>query len=535
MTMNPISQEPRNSGGAFSRRTLLQVGGTAAFLGLGALTACTGKGGAGGQSSGGATPVRGGSLRVGATSGGSGDTLDAQNSLTTVDFIRAGALFEQLVMMNGATGRPELVLAESIEPNADATEWTIRVKPDIKFHNGKTLTSDDVLFSLRRIEQNKFPGLSSIGPIDLASAKVVDPRTLRIPFTAPFAIFVEGLADGFTTRIVPQGYDPAKPVGTGPFKFGSFTPGQRSSFPRFDEYWQNGQPYLNELVIINFADETAQINALQSGQIDLVNQLSSTSVAAVKSGGGKVVVSKTRGFVPLTMRVDTEPFSDVRVRQALRLLVNRDDLNEQVYGGLGEVGNDIYGAIDTAYEGTVPQRKQDLDQARSLLRAAGHSDLQIELVAAPTGPGAVAIASVFATQAKQAGVTVNIRTEESTQFWSQSYGKAAFTQSFWNTASYLTCASQGIADGAPFNEIHQNDPTWQSTYAKALATVDKNARDELVKELMKFDYEKGGYIIPVYFPGIEGMTSRVGGVSENITGIPINGGSGWQNIWLQGS
>ena len=104
-----------------------------------------------------------------------------------------------------------------------------------------------------------------------------------------------------------------------------------------------------------------------------------------------------------------------------------------------------------------------------------------------------------------------------------------------NTGSYLTMAGHGIADGAPFNEIHQSDPTWQSTYAKALATVDKNARDELVKELMKFDYDKGGYIIPVYFPGIEGMTSRVGGVSENITGIPINGGSGWQNIWLQGS
>jgi peptide/nickel transport system substrate-binding protein len=534
MTMNPNSPEPRNSGGAFSRRTLLQVGGTAAVLGLGTLSACTGKGGTGTQGSGGGTPVRGGSLRVGATSGGSGDTLDAQNPLTTMDFLRTGALFEQLVMMSGTTGRPELVLAESIEPNADATEWTIRVKPDIKFHNGKTLSADDVLFSLRRIETNKFPGLSTLGPIDLASAKVMDDRTLRIPFGAPFAIFREGLSDVFATRIVPMGYDPATPVGTGPFKFGSFTPGQRSSFPRFDEYWQNGQPYLDELVIINFADETAQINALQSGQIDLVNQLSSTSVAAVKSAGGKVVVSKTRGFVPLTLRVDTEPFSDVRVRQALRLLVNRDDLNEQVYGGLGQVGNDIFGAIDAAYEGTVPQRQQDLEQARSLLRSAGHPDLQIELVAAPTGPGAMAIASVFATQAKQAGVSVNIRTEESTQFWSQSYGKAAFAPSFWNTGSYLTMAGNGVADGAPFNEIHQSDPAWQSTYAKALATVDANARGELVKELMKFDYEKGGYIIPVYFPGIEGMTSRVGGVGENITGIPINGSSGWQNIWLQG-
>lgn len=530
------SAEPDRFINAFSRRRLLQVGGAAALvLGAGGLVACGGSdSGAGStQPAGGSgTPTRGGSLRVGATSGGTGDTLEAQSPLTTMDFIRAGALFEQLVKMSGTDGRPELVLAESIEPNADATEWTIRVKPDITFHNGKALTAADVLFSLRRIEENDFPGLSTIGPIDLAGASVMDDRTLRIPFGAPFAIFLEGLADVFATRIVPEGYDPATPIGTGPFKFGSFTPGQQSNFPRFDDYWQDGQPYLDELVIINFADETAQVNALQSGQVDLINQLSSTSVGLVEQAGGKVVVSKTRGFVPLTMRVDTAPFSDVRVRQALRLLVNRQDMNEQIYGGLGAIGNDTYGAIDAAYEGTNPQREQDLDQARSLLRDAGQSDLQIELFSAATGPGAEAMASVYATQAEQAGVRVRITTQDPTQFWSQSYSKVPFAQSFWNTGSYLTMAGHGIAKGAPFNEIHQDDPGWQSNYDKALATVDPTARGEVVRELLEFDYEQGGYIIPVYFPGIEGMTSAVGGVAEDVTGIPINGGS-WHNVWLQ--
>ena len=536
MTSDRRIARPESPLNALSRRRLLQVGGAAALvLGAGGLVACGGSDSGSGntQTDGGSgTPTRGGSLRVGATSGGTGDTLEAQSPLTTMDFIRAGALFEQLVKMNGTDGRPELVLAESIEPNADATEWTIRVKPDITFHNGKALTAADVLFSLRRIEENDFPGLSTIGPIDLAGASVMDDRTLRIPFGAPFAIFLEGLADVFATRIVPEGYDPATPVGTGPFKFGSFTPGQQSNFPRFDGYWQEGKPYLDELVIINFADETAQINALQSGQVDLVNQLSSTSVGLVEQAGGRVVVSKTRGFVPLTMRVDTAPFSDVRVRQALRLLVNRQDMNEQIYGGLGAIGNDTYGAIDAAYEGTNPQREQDLDQARSLLSSAGHSDLQVELFSAATGPGAESIASVFASQAEQAGVSVRITTQDPTQFWSQSYSKVPFAQSFWNTGSYLTMAGHGIATGAPFNEIHQTDPGWQSTYDKALATVDPTARGELVRELLKFDYDKGGYIIPVYFPGIEGMTSGVGGVAEDITGIPINGGS-WQNVWLQ--
>jgi peptide/nickel transport system substrate-binding protein len=520
--------------GAISRRTLLKVGGAAAVvLGVGALAACTPQVGAGAAKvSPTAVPKRGGTLRVGATSGGTGDILEAQNSLTTMDFLRAGALFEQLVQINGTTGKPELVLADSIEANKDATEWTIQVKPNVVFHNGKALTANDVLYSLQRIAKNNFPGLIALGPLDLASARVMDKRTLRIPSKVPYAILTEALAGGFTTRVVPENYDPAKPIGTGPFKFGSFTAGQQSSFDRFDDYWQHGQPYLDKLVIINFADETAQINALQSGQVDLVDQLSATSVAAVKSAGGKVVVSKTRGFVPFTMRVDEAPFSDVRVRQALRLLVDRNQFNEQVFGGLGTIGNDTYGAIDPAYSGTIPQRHQDIKQAKALLRAAGHSNLQVDLYSSPIGPGATSGASVYATQAAQAGVHVNIHTQDPTQFFAQSYSNVPFALSFWNAASYLTMAQLGMATGAPFNEIHQTDAGWQSTYAKALATPDAAARGELVKELIKFDYDKGGYIIPVYFPGIEGMSSKVGGVTPNLTGLPING-STWQSVWVQ--
>lgn len=533
MTPDRRLTAPDSNISAISRRRLLQVGGAGTLaLAVGGLAACGGSA-PGTKNSAGGTPMRGGTLQVGASSGGSGDTLDAQNPLTTMDFIRVGALTEQLVQMNAATGRPELVLAESIEPNERATEWTIRVKPDITFHDGKELTAADVLYSLRRIEKNKFPGLSTIGPIDLAGARAMDKHTLRIPFDAPFGIFVEGLADVIATRIVPENFDPKAPVGTGPFKFGAFTPGRESRFTRFDEYWQSGRPYLDELVIINFDDEAAQINALQSGQVDLVNQLSATSVPLVESGGGQVVVSKTRGFVPITMRVDTAPFSDVRVRQALRLLVNRNDFNEQIYGGLGVIGNDTYGAIDAAYKGANPQRQQDLEQARSLLRSAGQSDLQIDLSSAPIGPGATAIASVFATQAREAGVGVNVRTQDATQFWSQSYSKVPFALSFWNTGSYLTMAGHGIAEGAPFNEIHQSDPGWQSIYDEAIANVDAKARGELVQELLRFDHEQGGYIIPAYFPGIEGMTARVGGVTENITGVPINGAN-WHDVWLRG-
>lgn len=539
--MTPPQEDHPSASGInrqITRRKLIQVGGAGALaIGLGGVLAACGGGASGtaasgGGGGGGGTPKRGGTLRVGATGGGTSDTLDAQNSLTTVDFLRAGALNQQLMILNPKTGAPEYSLAESLEANKDATEWTIRVRPGVTFHDGKPLTSKDVLFSLQRIVANQFPGAITLGPANLKAAKTLDSQTLRLPFESPYSIFPEALAGQYTIAIVPAGYNPKKPVGTGPFKYKSFTPGQQSNFVRYDDYWENGKPYLDSLEVINFADETAQVNALQSGQVDVVDQLSYPSVAPVEGNGDKVVVSKTAAFVPFTMQTDAAPFSDVRVRQALRLVVNREEFNEQVFGGLGSIGNDVFGSISPAFK-SLPQREQDIEQAKSLLQAAGQSDLNVTLYSSATGPGAESGSSVFASQAKAAGVTVNIKTQPTTQFWGQSYSKVPFAVSVWTVASYLVEASQGLAKGAPFDETHQSDPHWQSNYNLALRTVNNAQREEVVEELMKFDYEQGGYIIPVEYPSIEGMTPQVNGITENISGYPLNGGRGLQDIWLE--
>ena len=538
--MTPPEETPKNSGinVDITRRRLLQIGGAGAIaVGLGGTLAAGGggnggaelSGSSGGESSG--TPKRGGTLRVGATGGGTSDTVDSQNPILTTDFLRVGALSEQLMILDPKTGTPVPTLAESVEPNKDATQWTIRLRPGVTFHDGKPLTSKDVLYSLQRIEKEQFPGLASLGPINLKGAKTMDSRTLRIPFDTPYSILPEGLAGGFTIRIVPVGFDPRAPVGTGPFKYKSFSPGQQSTFVRNDEYWQEGKPYLDGLVVIDFADETAQVNALQAGQVDLVNQLSYPSVAPVEGSGGNVVVSKTAAFVNLAMRVDTAPFDDVRVRQALRLAVDRNQLNEQVWGGYGSPGNDVFGSISGAFK-SLPQREQDIEQAEALLKQAGQSDLSVQLYSSPVAPGAESTASAFAAQAKEAGVTVDIKTQPPTQFFAQSYGKVPFGISFWTVASYLVESGQGVATGAPVNEIHQEDAKWQSMYEEAIGTTDEKKREEISEELIKFDYEGGGYIIPAEWPTIEGMSSAVNGVVENLSGYPLNGSSGIQDVWL---
>ncbi len=126
---------------------------------------------------------------------------------------------------------------------SNATEWTIRVRGGVEFHNGKTLTAEDIAYNFRRITNPKkpFTGASLIPGI--SALKTLDSRTLRISFQSPFSPFYQMLA-GYFFYIAPIGYDPAKPVGTGPFKFKSFTPGLQSDFVRNPNYWEHGLPYL---------------------------------------------------------------------------------------------------------------------------------------------------------------------------------------------------------------------------------------------------------------------------------------------------
>ena len=114
-------------------------------------------------------------------------------------------------------------------------------------------------------------------------------------------------------------------------------------------------------------------------------------------------------YTPFTMRCDVAPSSDVRVRQALRYVVDREAMIKLVFGGYGLIGNDLFSVYDPDYDHAIPQREQDLDKARSLLKAAGHSNLHVALVSSPIGPGVTDAAQVFAQQASGAGITVAIR------------------------------------------------------------------------------------------------------------------------------
>jgi peptide/nickel transport system substrate-binding protein len=447
------------------------------------------------------------------TGGGSSDTLDAQALVSLPDQARILQLYNSLVEFD-LDAKLKMSLAEEITPNAAATEWTVRLRPGIEFHNGKLLTADDLIFSFQRIMNPKSPkpGAAQLSLLDYKRLKKIDNRTVRFPFTSPFSPFVQLLAD-YYYFVVPVGYDPQRPVGTGPFKYKSFTPGQQSVFVRNDRYWESGLPYVDEVIISDFTDETSQINGLLSGQVDAIESLSATSVSALQSQGQKVLISKTGSYTPITMRVDVAPFNDVRVRQALRYVIDREQMLKLVFGGYGQIGNDLFSLYDPDYDHGIPQRTQELDRAKALLKSAGHSGLHVSLTSSPIAAGVTLCAQVFAEQARGAGITVDIQSVTPTDMFGLNYLKWPFAFDTWPAIYFLTNVGEGQVPGSPYNESHFSNPRFTQLYNQALRTVNPVTQREIIHEMQTIYWNEGGYIIPYFTPAIDAHSPKLQGVT----------------------
>ena len=456
---------------------------------------------------------RGGTLRIGVTGGSPKDTLDPHFPPTYPDQARVSNLYEPLFVRDPSYA-VQPVLAESLESSADGKTWTLRLRQGVEFHHGKTLDVDDVAFTLRRIldPATKANGAAALACVDAAGLRRVDARTLVIPLKEPYALFKDQLAQ-YYMGIVPVGFDVSRPVGTGPFRFGSFTPGQTSVFHRFDGYWRIDQPYVDDLVIVDFPDDQARVRALLDGQVDAIDNLPQTKIDMVKATGAHVLISETGAWTPFTMRVDAEPFRDVRVRQAMRLVVDREQMVSQALNGQGRIANDLYAPFDVAYAKDLPQRQQDLPQAMSLLKQAGRAGLQVELVTSSgIGAGAVESARLFAKQARGAGVDVRVREIDGGAFYGQNYLSWPFALDYWFTRGYLPQVFQGSLADSPYNECHWNEARFNALVNQARGEADATRRGELLHEAQKIEYDSGGYVV-------WGFKNQVDAYSAKVTGF----------------
>ncbi len=402
------------------RRTL----STGRLAGLPGLLAACGGGGSAAQNGGGlatatqeaaGTPKRGGRLRSGHTGGGTQETMDPYtptSGFSLIEVARYRALYDQLVRFARDPKQVEWVIAEPAEPNADHTVWQLRLKPDITFHDGKALTVDDVLFSWKRALDPKTgnAATSAFGTvIDLDRTKKVSDLELSVVLKAPLADFGDTLTKSGPTYVVPEGFDPKHPVGTGPFTFVSFSPGQRSLLKRNDDYW-DGAPYLDELEHISIADSNARLNALLGGQVDAVEFVDfALAKANADNWAIKLMRTTSDASIPFYMRLDTKPFEDPRVREAFKLAIDRPKTVEVALLGFGRIGNDLFGPDNAFYNNTLPQREYDPEKAQSLIRQAGYDRVSVKLPSSSWTSGMFESATAYAEQAKSAGIDIQVQ------------------------------------------------------------------------------------------------------------------------------
>ena len=467
-------------------------------------------------------PRQGGILRVGLSGGSSADTVDAHVPVNSGDSARVINLYDTLLLRGDDF---ELVyrLAESFEPNAEATVWTAKLREGVVFHDGKPLTADDVAFTFERITDPDDPKSGAAGLVMLDEVVAVDDLTVEFRLNEPNSVLDDTVGQ-YSAGIVPRGYDPENPVGTGPFKLKTFEPGQSTVLEANPDYWDEG-PYLDELHLLNFNDTDAVINALLSSQVDCVGQIPLSLVDVIGSDERmEILNSETGMWLPFTMRVDKEPFDDVRVRQAMRLAVDRPGMIEQVFSGYGQVANDMFAPYDEDYPSDLPQREQDVEEAKRLLADAGYPDgLTVELVTAPIQSGAVEAAQVFAQQAQEAGITIDIRRVDTTTFFGENYLQWDFAQSFWYSRNFVPQAVSCVLEDSPFNETGYSDDEFTDRLERIREELNPKVRGELIRQAQHQLYEEGGYIIWGFGNQVDAYQNYVGGFVENATGLPLSG------------
>jgi peptide/nickel transport system substrate-binding protein len=494
-----------------TRRDLLRLGGGGAvLLGTGGLL-----GPALAQA---ATGKTGGTLRVGIAGGGPTDSFDAALVNGPSSTTRAQIFYETLTWLDGHMSIHNW-LCESCTPNANASVWTVRLKQGLEFHNGKTVTADDVIYSVKRLVNPKTGAVAAaqLGQIDLTRTKKIDARTVRFVMKSPVSFFDQILSD--IVYIIPVGYNPKKPVSTGPWRFVSFTPGQQTVLVPFENYW-GVKAKVDKLILVELPDDSARVNALISGQVDVINQVPFQQVPVLKSNSNvQTIVSQTAAFNPITMRVDTAPFSDVRVRQAIRLCMDRKQAVATALFGQGVPAADVFGRFDPT-SSTSLVREPDIAMAKSLLKAAGKSNLKVELVCSPIAAGITEACQVLAQNAQAAGITINVRKVDPGTYFAQ-YGKWPFAIDYWVGLPYLVTSS--LADGPGANVVnvtHFSDPAFDKLFNQASRTIDEKKRAPIVHEMQQIEFERGGNLIWSF-------QNTVDAYSKKVTGYNAVDETGW--------
>jgi peptide/nickel transport system substrate-binding protein len=484
------------------RRRFLPAGALAVLL---AATAC-----GGGEEE--QAAAEGLTLRYAAVGAPAATTHDPHGRVgNESDYLRFAMLYDVLTVTD-EDGAVQPRLALSWEPaGEDLDLWTIALRDDAVFSDGEPVTAHDVLFSLNRIQGKGAENNGRLSVFDLESSSVVDEHTLELATHQPYAEV--GIALASLTFVVPEGSDDiTEPVvGSGPFQLEEHDD-TTAVLTRNDDWW-GGAADFETLQISAMPDPAARAEAVASGQADVAGSVSPASAQQYESDDAVQVSTRPAGVnYPLVMDLDTEPFDDPGVREAVKLALDREQLVETVFLGYGETGADILNSQEPFAPDAAPVER-DLDRARELLEDAGHADgVELTLHATNSYPGMEETATLAAEQLAEAGIEVRIEVGAPDTYWAEVWNVEPFYLNSLGGNGFVDYARMALLSDGPTNETGWDVPEWDSDFAEALATEDEGDRHAMLADLQQRVADDGGYVVWGTGDGIDLAGSGVSGL-----------------------
>ncbi len=409
-------------------------------------------------------------------------------------------LFDRLVHQN-EDGGVEPGLAASWEMSEDARTWTFNLRPGVRFHSGKPLVATDVVYSINHAldPDRGSPVASALAVIERVEA--LDELTVRFHLQSAHADLPLLLIDPRCAVIAENSAATIEQTGdgTGPYKLLGNDPEGITLLVANREYWQ-GPPRIGRIEVVAIPDQVAQIQAMLAGQIDYLPSIDRRQLRLFENNPDFIVQTvRTGHWTGMVMRTDQPPFDDVRVRKAMRLVVDRPDMVKLALGdGGGEPACDTPVWPGDPYHADM-ECQQDIAAARALLEEAGYgSGIDVHLYTSPVERLFLSMAEVYQSQAAEAGIRVHIHQVPADGYWTDTWMQESFVSTRWNQRPADQILNEAFRSGAPWNETYWSNRDFDHSLDMARKETDPLRRHSMYARTQHILFDEGGAIIPFY-------------------------------------
>ena len=457
------------------------------------------------------TPNKGGTIRFAAQLHGPDDQLDPMQFTSGIDYCRGRATYNSLVQhSDNLVPQPEL--ATSFEPNADATEWTFKLREDVVFHDGSRFTADDVVYSMNRHLGDDSTSVIKSVMASVKEWKKVGSHEVKAIMHTPNAD-LPTLLGIFQNKIVKQD-STGDGIGTGPFRQEMFSPGDKSLHVRNEDYWREGA-HLDAIEITAITDPVARVNALISGDMQLISNVEPKAFRQIESSDSAKLIS-----IPAALQLgicclkNASPGESDDFVKGMQYIQDRERIVKRVLRGKGSIGNDtpISSAHGPDFCSELPQREYDPDKAKFHFGKSGISSAEIHV--APVAAGIEDLCLLAQANCAQIGFDLKIKKVPTDGYWGAVWMVEPLNVVTWNmrpTANSQMAIQFG--PGAAWNDTYWNNDRMGELLSLSLAETDPDKRHALYCEMQTLIHENSGMVIPAF-------SNINDGIANNVMGMP---------------